>query len=157
MKIYVDMDQVLCDFMGGVVKAVGEPFDSTGIPKVEKKAMINAKKDFWQTLEWLEGSKNLWKYLTSNPDHEINILSAYAAWDTNSKPGKRVWIKKNLKPKPNKIFLVKREQKQNFADKNSILIDDYIKNVHEWESAGGKAVHHINRNTTIAKLKKLGI
>ena len=157
MKIYVDMDQVLCDFMRSAEKVAGEPYGSTGISKDEKKSMIVAKKDFWHTLEWMDDGKNLWKYITSNSEHEVNILSAYASWDPNSKPGKRVWVKKNLKPKPNKIFLVKREQKQNFADKNSILIDDYKRNIKDWESAGGQAVLHINRNVTIAKLKKLGI
>ena len=157
MKIYCDMDQVLCDFLGAAEKVVGEPFPDNKIPKDEKKAMNAAKKNFWHTLPWFEGGRDLWKNITKNPDNEVYILSAYASWDFNCKPGKKAWIKKNLRPSPSKVYLVKREQKQDFSGKDSILIDDYIRNIKEWEKTGGKGVHHINRNTTIAKLKKLGV
>ena len=36
-----------------------------------------------------------------------------------------------------RINLVKRVQKQNFADKNSILIDDYNKNISDFKRRGG--------------------
>ena len=38
----------------------------------------------------------------------------------------------------------------------NILIDDHIGNIREWESAGGIGVHHINANSTINDLKKIG-
>ena len=157
--IYCDMDLVLCDFLGDAEKVIGEPFElkSGQYSKDEKKAMIVAKKDFWHTLPWLEGGRNLWKVISKIPDTPIHILSAYASWDPNCKAGKRAWLKKNLKPSPSRIFLVKRAEKQNFAEKNAILIDDHPKNIKEWTSAGGKGVLHINTSTTIAKLKKLGI
>ena len=157
--IYCDMDQVLADFLGGAEKVIGEPFESNSdrYTKDEMKAMIVAKKDFWHTLPWLEGGRNLWKVISKIPDTPIHILSAYASWDPNCKAGKRAWLKKNLKPSPSRIFLVKRAEKQNFAEKNAILIDDHPKNIKEWTSAGGKGVLHINTSTTIAKLKKLGI
>jgi hypothetical protein len=154
MKIYVDMDMVLCDFLGAAEKVLGKPF--ADMPKEERSSIISAKKDFWHTLPWYDGGKDLWKKLTKSND-DVYILSAFASWDPNCKPGKKEWIKKNLRPAPSKIYLVKRDQKKNFADKDSILIDDHIKNIKEWESVGGKAVHHINRSTTLAKLKKLGL
>ena len=60
----------------------------------------------------------------------------------------------------NKINLVMREDKQkyalNAAGKPNILVDDYIKNIREFEAAGGIGVHHTSASKTIAKLKKLG-
>ena len=157
--IYCDMDQVLADFLGEAGKVIGKPFEkeSDQYTKDEKKAMIVAKKDFWSTLPWLDGGHNLWKVITKNPNNTVHILSAFASWDPNCKAGKRAWLKKNLKPSPSRIYLVKRAEKQNFAEKNAILIDDHPRNIKEWSSAGGEAVHHINTSTTIAKLKKLGI
>jgi len=38
----------------------------------------------------------------------------------------------------------------------NILIDDHIGNIREWENAGGIGVHHINANSTINDLKKIG-
>ena len=38
-----------------------------------------------------------------------------------------------------------RSQKQQFAKTNgkpNVLVDDYIKNIKEWESKGGVCVHH---------------
>ena len=52
-----------------------------------------------------------------------------------------------------------RSQKQKYAmsdGKPNVLIDDYIKNIKEWEAKGGIGVHHIDVASTMNKLKKLG-
>ena len=101
--IYCDMDMVLCDFLKGAEEILGVPF-----PKAEKGTKwpkISAKKDFWDTLEWMPDGKQLWKHITKG-GADVRILSAYAEWDSNCKRGKRVWIARNLSPKPNKIHLV---------------------------------------------------
>ena len=36
------------------------------------------------------------------------------------------------------------------------LIDDYIKNIKEWEKKGGIGVHHTEVGKTLAELKRLG-
>ncbi len=69
------------------------------------------------------------------------------------------WLAKNTSIKRGRIHLVKREQKQQFAmdgDKPCVLIDDYIKNIKEWEAKGGIGVHHTNVNSSINQLKSLG-
>lgn len=158
MKIYCDMDMVLCDFLKAAEKVLGEPFPSKdGMSKDEKKQIIHAKKDFWHTLPWMSDGRALWKYITKNPENQVMILSAYAEWDSNCRAGKRFWIKKNLKPAPARIYLVRREEKKDYVGGDSILIDDYIRNIKEWEGRGADGVHHINTGSTIAKLKKLGI
>ena len=35
-------------------------------------------------------------------------------------------------------------------------LDDYIKNIHEWEAMGGIGVHHTSPSNTLAELKRLG-
>ena len=40
--------------------------------------------------------------------------------------------------------------------KSNLLIDDYIKNIHEWEAKGGIGVHHTSPSNTLAELKRLG-
>jgi hypothetical protein len=69
------------------------------------------------------------------------------------------WLAKNTSWKKGRINLVKREDKQKFATtdgKPNILIDDYKKNIVEWESKGGIGVHHIEVGKTIAELKRIG-
>ena len=56
--------------------------------------------------------------------------------------------------------MVRRDQKQAFAkDRDgepNVLIDDYIKNIKEWEEKGGIGIHHLSVSTTLNELKKLG-
>jgi hypothetical protein len=56
--------------------------------------------------------------------------------------------------------LVKRSQKQLYTKKGSdqtILIDDYIKNINEFKAKGGIGIHHTSAQNTIFQLKKLGL
>jgi len=36
------------------------------------------------------------------------------------------------------------------------LIDDYLKNITQWEAKGGIGVHHTHGSKTLAELKRLG-
>jgi hypothetical protein len=153
-EIYCDMDQVLCNFIGGAEKVIGMPF-----PQADKKDRWNAitnTKDFWATLEWMPGAKRLYSFIQK---YDTNILSAYSSSDTNSRSGKLKWLGKNTKIRRGNINLVKRADKQKYATtdgKPNILIDDYKKNIVEWESKGGIGVYHTEVGKTIAELKRLG-
>ena len=86
-------------------------------------------------------------------------MSAYTGRDPTSKVGKMKWLSKNTKFSRSKIHLVLRSQKKDYAKtdgKPNVLIDDYIKNINEWERAGGIGIHHTNTSKTLSKLKKLG-
>ena len=154
--IYCDMDMVLCDFLKGAEEILGVPF-----PKAEKGTKwpkISAKKDFWESLEWMPGAKRMWSFIDK---YESHILSAYSSKDANSKKGKYKWLSSNAKlTKRSRIHLVMREDKQKYAmttdGKPNLLIDDYIKNVNEWKAKGGIGVHHTSPTNTIAELKRLG-
>ena len=41
-------------------------------------------------------------------------------------------------------------------DRGKILIDDYDKNIREWEAKGGIGIHHTDVGKTISELKRLG-
>jgi hypothetical protein len=69
------------------------------------------------------------------------------------------WIEKNLRPLPTLSHILVRRDKQKFAKIGgvpNILIDDWSKNIKEWEAAGGIAIKHKSAAETIAALKKLG-
>lgn len=151
-EIYCDMDEVLCNFTGGYTDTFNKDFASTN--KEERWEDIKSKKDFWHTLPWMPGAEKMWRMLNK---YNANILSAYSKRDSNSQKGKRSWISKNLRLN-GKIYLVQREDKQKFATtdgKPNILIDDYPKNIKEWEAKGGIGIRHINPTKTMRELEKL--
>ena len=154
-SIYCDMDQVLVALIKGADKAVGGSF--VGMKDKDKRwKLVNQVKDFWANLDWMPGAKRLYDFIFR---YDAYILSAYTSRDSNSIPGKMKWLKKNTKFKRSKINLVVRSQKQAYALSNgkpNVLIDDYVKNINEWEAKGGIGIHHTNVGKTISELKKLG-
>tara|TARA_B100000482_G_C12496457_1_gene254799 strand:+ start:170 stop:685 length:516 start_codon:yes stop_codon:yes gene_type:complete len=152
--IYCDMDEVLCAFLKGAKKAIGGDFPSED--KDKRWKLISQTKDFWANLDWMPGAERLHDFITR---YDAYILSAYSNRDRNSKVGKMKWLKKNTKFKKANIHLVMRSEKQIYAmtdGKPNVLIDDYMKNIKEWDAKGGIGIHHTNVGKTISELKKLG-
>lgn len=152
--IYCDLDQVLVAFLKGAEKVIGGDFAS--MDKEKRWKLIQQTKGFWAELDWMPGAKRLHDFIIR---YDPYVLSAYSNRDPNSKVGKMKWLKKNTKFKRANIHLVMRSQKQVYAMKAgepNVLIDDYIKNIREWEAKGGIGIHHTNVGKTISELKKLG-
>ena len=140
--------------MKGAEKAIGGSFASAD--KEKRWNAINQTKGFWANLEWMPGAKRLWDFISK---YDTEILSAYSGRDPSSRTGKLKWLSKNTKIKRGKINLVMRSDKQKYATTNgkpNVLIDDYIKNINEWEAKGGIGIHHTNVSKSIAELKRLG-
>ncbi len=153
-NIYCDLDQVLVNFMKGAEAAIGGDFATSD--KDERWNKINQTKGFWANLDWMPGGKLLYQFIEK---YDPYVLSAYSGRDPTSKNGKMKWLAKNTNWKKGRINLVMRSQKQKYATTNgkpNILIDDYIKNINEWENKGGIGVHHTNVSKTIGELKRLG-
>jgi 5'(3')-deoxyribonucleotidase len=152
--IYCDLDQVLVNFMKGAEDAIGGEFASTD--KDVRWNKINQTKGFWANLEWMPGAKRLYQFIAK---YDPYVLSAYSGHDPSSRTGKMKWLSKNTSWKRGRINLVKRSQKQKYATtdgKPNVLIDDYKKNIVEWESKGGIGVHHTETAKTLSELKRLG-
>ena len=153
-EIYCDLDEVLVDFRRGANAAVGGDFAKTD--KDERWNKVNQTKGFWANLNWKSNAKRLHDFIIRYNPH---VLSAYTGRDFTSKVGKIKWLKKNTGFKRGNIHLVLRSQKKSYAttnEKPNILIDDYDKNIREWEVAGGIGILHTNVGKTISELKRLG-
>ena len=154
-SVYCDMDMVLCNFMKKADEVTGGNFVTAD--KTQRWKDISNTKNFWADLEWMPGAKRIYRMIIK---YDAHILSAYSAKDPSSKNGKMKWLSKNTEFRRGNIHLVTRAQKQAFA-KNAqgepnVLIDDYIKNIKEWEEKGGIGIHHTSVPRTLGELKRLG-
>ena len=154
-KIYSDMDGVLVDF--------NERFKrfSDGIPPIEYEQKFGKEKfwelidgtgvRFWVGMDWMSDGKQLWNYIKK---YEPILLSSPSR-SNYSRMGKRIWRKRNLPS--TKLILAQAANKQNYADPDSILIDDRESNIDQWIKAGGIGILHTDTASTISKLKELGL
>ena len=154
-NIYLDMDQVLCDWIGGVGKLYGSPKlywewsdrskmngDSNRLedlihePLVEIKEKIDAGgAEFWADLEILPWAKHLYDELVKIGP--VTIISSAGGYKY-AKEGKSTWLRKNLDHKGPVVFCGPGEKYQYVGD--GILIDDYEKTIKQVNNAGAGGV-----------------
>jgi Zn-dependent peptidase ImmA (M78 family) len=152
LKIYCDMDGVLCDFDKRF-----EHFYNVSPLEYRKKYTPNKANEylteavdkvgiqFWTKMPWMPGGKQLWDKISPyNP----NIVTSPGNFKF-AMEGKKIWIKENLSPAPKNVFFAKSGNKQLVISdkpeseiKNSILIDDYFQNIAPWKELGGIGITH---------------
>ena len=154
-EIYCDLDEVLVDFLRAADAAVGGNFSKAD--RETRWSIINQIKGFWANVGWKPNAKRLYDFIIR---YDAHVLSAFTGRDPTSKVGKMKWLSKNTKFKRGNVHLVLRSQKKSYAktkeEKPNVLIDDYDKNIREWEAAGGIGIHHTDVGKTISELKRLG-
>ena len=138
-EIYIDMDGVLADFFGEWAKLMDKDHWTKINDFPDALQKIRDTEKFWLELPILPQAKQLLA-LIKQVKGEYNICSTPLADDPKSEPHKREWIKKNLAFFPPKNIHITHDTPQYATQSDgtpNILIDDYGKNVNEWESAGG--------------------
>ncbi|MCR5206533.1 MAG: hypothetical protein K6E47_16010 [Lachnospiraceae bacterium] len=165
-KIYFDMDGVLADFERGVKELCGlEPIDQNADSKSQsaEDEMWKAIKDvghFYDKLEFMPGAKEMFDAVYGRYGDRCEILTGIPKPKRGIESAgddKKAWVKRLLS-KDIKVNIVYREEKQKFCTgKDCILIDDFEKNIKEWEAMGGTGILNKNAYESIAKLKKMGL
>jgi len=159
--IFVDLDGVLANFFKGVKTLVPdyteEKYEHDKKYKNKVWDIINkhgqSGGELWYDLEMLPDAHELWNYI--KPYHPA-ILTASGTSVKSVGEQKRRWVKKHLGDPV--VHVVERAQdKQKFAGKTHILIDDKRKALDPWISAGGVGILHTSAANTIKELKKLGL
>jgi len=168
-NVYCDMDGVLADFIGGF----GRAYRLSGAAAVEKFLSVphawdevNEKHpDIFAQLEPLPDAATLMRTLKQlERDKRINlfILTAVPTEMLHSRAilDKKDWMYRHFQIDPRKVFVGTRKDKSTYAliDKMegrppSVLIDDFKKNIQEWETRGsGKGIQHFTTARTLPQL-----
>lgn len=147
--IYLDMDGVLTDFEKGC-KNIGAIDEKTGRPIWPKLNKVGA--DWWADMPWMEGGQTFYNWLKdfcAENKIDLCILSSVGTncWKAGY-TGKIDWLNKNCKDIPTQNrYIVQSgprmhacDAKAKFASDNTLLIDDFSKNVNAFIMKGGQAI-----------------
>lgn len=158
--VYIDLDGVLINWRGGFEKISGGISSDDYELKYGKISSMELVKKYgvnwWATLEWLPGGKELWNYVKDN-FLNVKILTASGRpgkASSMAKKGKRIWMNKNLpEVNLNDIIIVgSAKEKSNYSNPGDILIDDTPSNINDWTNKGGIGVLHENPEKTMREL-----
>jgi hypothetical protein len=155
-KVFCDMDGVICDFDKRFEQFSG------GIPprdyeeKYGKQAFWDLIDNqtgvkFWVGIPWMPNGRQLWDHIKQ---YKPILLSAPSR-SNESRLGKRLWVKNNVPG--TRLILASAENKQNYADPKSILIDDRPSNIDQWRSKGGIGILFVSTEQTLKELSEYGL
>ena len=158
IKVFLDMDGVIADFVGGLHRALGIDYDKSRYPYPVTKydifedvcARSNGRvsmdnlysscdsAEFWAELEWDPMGKEIAKVINEvfphDYDERICICTSPMA-NPDAWKGKIVWLNKNL-PRIKHIAIM-TAPKCLLAKPGHVLIDDKDSNIEQFRKHGG--------------------
>jgi hypothetical protein len=179
--IFCDLDGVLVDFIAGIQKlSGGKKPDEMSIGRIW--ATVAKKQTFFESLDWTPDGKELWEairhlqptILTGVPSNKPDVVGEQkASWcqrefqcliqhvdKAATKPQQHAVVSTTGKKRKDAITVVSCWSKFKHLEckvPGSILIDDRLKLLKTWESAGGIFVHHTDTQSSLQRLKELGV
>ena len=164
VKIFFDMDGVLADFSRGVKEMCG--IETPDQSKEDKAAdadlftRISHVDNFYLRLEPMDGMLELFDEVRSRHGDDVQILTGVPRPEYNvpqASDNKKEWVKRYISGDV-VVHTVRRREKQDYAaGRDCYLIDDFRKNILEWEAAGGTGILFEGVEKTRVKLYDLGI
>ena len=119
-------------------------------------ALVHDDEEFWATLPWMKGGKQLWARIRS-----LNPMILTSPMDKRGKNesmlGKSRWVERNLGISPDRIIFAHSKWDYALAEDGqpNILIDDFNTKVDPWNERGGIGILHTNADNTIKILDTL--
>lgn len=150
MKCLLDMDGVLVNFVKSACEVHGrpDPFEDKGnwglwdlaeywgMPLDEWWEPFDC--DFWRNLEWMPDGREIFDIVINHFGKQNVCLFSSPGLAPEALMGKKLWIMEHLPDfKSRYIF---GSKKFFLAHPDVVLIDDYNKNILEFEKHGGKAI-----------------
>jgi 5'(3')-deoxyribonucleotidase len=171
-QIYCDMDGVLTDFEKRFVTLLQQEgpkyYSKATIAQVTRPKHFDKLEgteefwkfidqhiglEFWSDMPWMPQGQVLWDFIQP---YRPKLLTSPSE-DNTSRLGKRLWVRNHLTPAPEVIFRF-GDAKSDFANENSILIDDKPSNLEAFASKGGISIECKDGDVSsvIQQLKELG-
>ena len=178
--VFLDVDDVLVDFMKGLHKALNIPYDYFNYPYrkgdwdiLGHQIMLNNElitfeqcdaccdMAFWINLDWTYDGHDILRTVFDKFSASQVYLLTTPMPNLESASGKMMWVYENL-PVCLKHTIITQAPKHLLARPDTLLIDDKDENVDEFREAGGKALlvprlwnrAHLQVNRTVEVVKE---
>lgn len=160
-KIYFDLDGVLADFDRAVleickIQPMNQAKSTAGYHDILFTAMSKIP-HFYGSLELMPGARELFHAVYEKYGDKCEILSGIPKPKRNIQNAgedKKSWVHRLLDTNV-VVNVVYRADKVNFCKgPEYVLIDDFAKNIKEWEAMGGTGIHHTNPKSTMEELRR---
>lgn len=178
--VFLDMDGVFVNFLGGLHKALSVPYnydpypyekgkwnmltDIRGfddIPATFKECDDCCTWDFWRFLEWMHDGRKILRAISNRFDANQIYLLTTPMPNIESASGKMMWVRDKL-PVYLKHTIITQAPKHLLARPDTLLIDDKDENVDGFREAGGKALlvprpwnrAYVSANQTVEVVKE---
>jgi hypothetical protein len=158
VEIKFDLDGVMADFDGGVLKLTGALPHEIG--KKEMWKAIARAKTFFEDLEFMPDAMELWNYVHDHPlvksgKIKTGVLTGLPTMNDGANQ-KRRWVAKKINEHVPVIVLPSKEKRLHAAP-GVVLIDDRNDMIGPFVEAGGIGILHRSAVETIGQLKALGL
>lgn len=147
-KIFLDMDDVLCDFVLAIQEALGKPitdwppehWDMTVLMDVTEDEFRKPFKDpeFWANFEWTTFGQELLSALEDRFGTENICLCTDPSELSQAVDGKMQWVRKHIPRYLPRMMLV--SAKHFAASEHGLLIDDKVANYDKFLEHKGNAI-----------------
>lgn len=162
IHVYIDMDGVLADFDNGVRRLCHrEPLNQSCCTHAETDALwddIRQVPHFYAQLDPIEGSIAMVQAIYAQLGDRCQILTGIPKPHRhieNTIEDKVEWVRR-LVSVDIRVNIVYRAEKQQFCTgPQDILIDDYDKNICEWQAAGGTGILFRDSQQTLEELQQI--
>jgi len=149
ITLYLDMDGVLCNF--------DKAYRAIDPEKADRKKFRDAVfiHKIFEDLEFMPDTQELLNYVTKLENINIEILTSMGTFDVDqgneARTQKLRWLDKmNIPYKAN--FVRCKEEKSNYANDHTILVDDSIGCITPFVAKGGHGILHTKSSDTIQQI-----
>jgi len=152
VKIFLDLDGVLVDFVGGIHRAFGKEYSYNSAPikwnffkdwepKISFRSFnFVCTVDFWANLDWMHDGREILQEINAKLGVSDNLfLLTCPMPNSQSWTGKRLWVERHIPHLVDRL-IVTPAFKGIFASDNAVLIDDKDENIAKFVEAGGRGI-----------------